>query len=87
MDYSDSNTTQATSQENTGVIDKVTGFFSGLLKGKSSNTTTNGQYQSNTDNNTQYGGAGSRRRKCNKKHHHTKSCRKYVKKGRKTRKH
>jgi hypothetical protein len=33
------------------------------------------------------GGARSRRRKCNKKHRHTKSCRKYVKKGRKTRKH
>lgn len=36
---------------------------------------------------SQYGGAKSRRRKCNKKHRHTKSCRKYVKKGRKTRKH
>lgn len=36
---------------------------------------------------TGYGGAKSRRRKCNKKHRHTKSCRKNVKKGRKTQKH
>jgi hypothetical protein len=89
MSYSDSNTAQATTQENTGLIDKFTGVLSGFFKSKSSNTLTNEPYKSNTDNTsyTGYGGARSRRRKCNKKHRHTKSCRKYVKKGRKTRKH
>jgi hypothetical protein len=57
----------------------------------SNNPLSNGQYQPNNGNNNgpngQDGGARSRRRKCNKKHRHTKSCQKYVKKGRKTRKH
>jgi hypothetical protein len=76
------------------VVDKVTGFFSDLLKSKSSDTNTNKQYLSNEYGTStigtienKIGGARSRRRKCNKKHRHTKSCRKYVKKGRKTRKH
>jgi hypothetical protein len=73
-------------------------IFSGLVDyfSKTANTAKNAiignqqQITSNNGNDPSYTGAGgarSRRRKCNKKHRHTKSCRKYVKKGRKTRKH
>jgi hypothetical protein len=59
------------------------------IKGDQQTNDTNALVQSpsNTTGYTGTGGARSRRRKCNKKHRHTKSCRKYVKKGRKTRKH
>jgi hypothetical protein len=75
-----------------GVMSYVSELF-GSVKNKITGTqnTNATTQQNNTDNNSynsyQNGGAGSRRRKCNKKHRHTKSCRKYVKKGRKTRKH
>ena len=57
---------------------------SSLIIGKKQEEQIN---QPNNGPNGQDGGARSRRRKCNKKHRHTKSCRKYVKKGRKTIKH
>jgi hypothetical protein len=72
--------------EKPGLFDSFTGFlgkFGNKLKG---NTEESKPPTENTSY-TGTGGARSRRRKCNKKHRHTKSCRKYVKKGRKTRKH
>ena len=61
--------------------------FTSAIKSKDPNIKNENDYSESGLIENKIGGARSRRRKCNKKHRHTKSCRKYVKKGRKTRKH
>jgi len=70
----------------TNSVSNIFGKIGELFKPKEQQVQSSGEQSSQPDY-TGYGGARSRRRKCNKKHRHTKSCRKYVKKGRKTRKH
>jgi len=78
--------TDNTSNSISGVTGYVSGFFNKIGEALKPKEQPSGEQPPQTGY-AGYGGARSRRRKCNKKHRHTKSCRKYVKKGRKTRKH
>jgi hypothetical protein len=73
--------------EKPSYFDLIKNYFVNIGNNKTNNQGEQPYGVNNDNNDSHIGGARSRRRKCNKKHRHTKSCRKNVKKGRKTRKH